>query len=129
MSHNPYIVQFPDGSRLYGVLSNGSGVLLRPLFRSPEGYEFSREALFTMQRSRLRRLRQTLKSSSNQGEAWESENRASVIEVCGLLASASNERLAEESNSDHGLYGGIQWGDHRTFLRGKGEKISGKQET
>ncbi len=35
MSHNPYIVQFPDGSRLYGV-SNSSGILLRPLFRSPE---------------------------------------------------------------------------------------------
>ncbi len=46
MSHNPYIVQFPDGSRLYGV-SNGSGVLLRPLFRSPEeAMSFPREALY-----------------------------------------------------------------------------------
>lgn len=108
MSHNPYIVQFPDGSRLYGV-SNGSGVLLRPLFRSPEeAMSFPREALYNA--TEPSEASQTdVKVIIEPGEAWESENRASLKLMWLTSPQTSNERLAEESNSDHGLYGGIQW--------------------
>ncbi|HDB9064315.1 TPA: hypothetical protein O7L46_004006 [Escherichia coli] len=108
MSHNPYIVQFPDGSRLYGV-SNSSGVLLRPLFLSPEeAMSFPREALYDAMEP-CEASHTDVKVIIEPGEAWESENRASLKLMWLTGPQTSNERLAEESNSEHELYGGIQW--------------------
>lgn len=108
MSHNPYIVQFPDGSRLYGV-SNGSGVLLRPLFRSPEeAMSYSREALYNAKEP-SEALLTDVEVIIEPREAWESKNRASLKFMWLTGPQTSNERLAEESNSELGLYGGIQW--------------------
>jgi len=108
MSHNPYIVQFPNGSRLYGV-SNGSGVLLRPLFRSPEeAMSYSREALYNATEP-SDASHTDVKVIIEPGEAWESENRASFELMWLTGPQTSIQRLAEESNIERGLYGGIQW--------------------
>ncbi|MGC0987137.1 hypothetical protein WKH15_21715 [Pantoea agglomerans] len=108
MSHNPFIVQFPNGSRLYGV-SNGSGLLLRPLFRSPEeAMNYPREALYNaLEPSDASHTED--KVIIEPGEAWESENRASLKAMWLTGPQTSNERLTVELNGESGMYGGYDY--------------------
>lgn len=105
MSHNPFVVQFPNGSRLYGVI-NGSGVLLRPLFSSPEeAMNYPRQALYNAPEP-SDASHTEVKVIIEPGESWESENRASLKAMWLTGPGTSNKRMIEESNSESGLYGG-----------------------
>lgn len=95
MSHNPFTVEFPDGSRLYGV-SNGY-VRLRPLFVTPEeAMNYSRDALYNAQQP-ADAHQSEVEVTIDPGEVWEEINKASFTEKWLTGPANTNERLAERT--------------------------------
>ncbi|HHH3524866.1 TPA: hypothetical protein ACPZBZ_004810 [Enterobacter hormaechei subsp. steigerwaltii] len=102
MSHNPYTVEFPDGTRLYGV--NNGACSLRLLFDTPEqAMNFPREELYSaVEPANVRLTEVTV--VLDPGEPWEEINRASFEERWLTGPANSDERNAGQP-IDADLYG------------------------